>query len=468
MNRIQCWYRKGLLSSLCFSLFLGGCSPLVVDTEPTPPDKPTPIDSPSVEDNTEQKSRSSEEKGRVISFKPDKDKLYKKQYRDNSYALLIGVSDYTAGWSDLGSVHGELEQVKAVLEEQDFKVFLHFNPNSRQLKNLFEDFVAKYGYISNNRLLFFFSGHGHSRDNNKKGYIVPADAPDPEQDELGFLNKAVSMTDILAWARKIEAKHALFLFDSCFSGTVFKSRSLPISPPVKDAIKLPVRQFITAGRAGNKVPAKSVFTPAFVDALKYGWGDLNQDGHILGTELGLYLHQRVPESWPRQIPQYGKIPDYELSRGDFVFFLKTANVSEVKPKPPETSTRPPEPPRDSTTDKKTIFLSLRENNKGRHFSIQPLAELYQKQGFQITDQRDEAEYVLEGLLTVTSGPPIRGSTNLRPRSIDLDIKIRSRSDNRIKYINVQGVFPHIDEFQGAKSALLTAIQKKETDLLSLP
>jgi len=39
------------------------------------------------------------------------------------------------------------------------------------------------------------------------------------------------MSQILTWSRQIEAKHALFLFDSCFSGTIFKSRDLPAHPP---------------------------------------------------------------------------------------------------------------------------------------------------------------------------------------------------------------------------------------------
>jgi hypothetical protein len=39
-----------------------------------------------------------------------------------SYALLIGVSDYTAGWPDLESVPSELAQVENVLTAQGFKV----------------------------------------------------------------------------------------------------------------------------------------------------------------------------------------------------------------------------------------------------------------------------------------------------------------------------------------------------------
>jgi hypothetical protein len=443
MKHTQRWYHKGLLLSLCFYLLsLAGCNSTNTVLSP---------------------SSQSEYRGTVFIL-PNKEQLY-----SGSYALLIGVSDYTAGWLDLESVPGELAQVKAILKKQGFKVFLHLNPDSSELKSLFENFVGQYGYIPGNRLLFFFSGHGHTRKDGNKGYIVPADAPKPEQDEFGFLTKAVSMIDILAWARKIEAKHALFLFDSCFSGTIFKSKSLPTSPKtppqIKYAMKSSVRQFITAGRAGNTVPAKSIFTPAFVDALKDGLGDTNEDGYILGTELGLYLNQKVPESLPQQIPQYGKIPDYDLSLGDFVFFLNTRKTPN-NPILPAPVIIKPEPLRST---KKTIFLSLHEVNKGRHFSIQPLAQLYQEHGFDIVESPHEADYVLEGKLTVTSSPPIYATSNLRPRLIDLDITIRSRSNNRIvKRINTEGVSSHIDEFRGAKVAFKAAIQKVETELFSLP
>jgi hypothetical protein len=36
----------------------------------------------------------------------------------------------------------------------------------------------------------------------------------------------------------------------------------------------PVRQFITAGSANEEVPARSTFTPDFVDAIADGDGDL--------------------------------------------------------------------------------------------------------------------------------------------------------------------------------------------------
>ncbi len=107
----------------------------------------------------------------------------------------------------------------------------------------------------------------------------------------------------------------IFLFDSCFCGIIFKTKALPETPPaITEMLLSPVRQFITAGDAEQEVPAKSVFTPAFVDAIRYGTADLNKDKYITGTELGLYLRDIVPK-FAKQIPQYGKSGDYDLSTG---------------------------------------------------------------------------------------------------------------------------------------------------------
>jgi hypothetical protein len=255
-----------------------------------------------------------------------------------SYALIIGQSDYTAGWQDLNSIPSELDNVQAVLEDQGFFVERHENVNSSKLKLTVEKFINNYGTREenlNNRLLFFYAGHGESRLNGTRGYIVPVDAPNPNVDEKGFLDKAVAMNQVMTWARNIESKHALFLFDSCFSGTLFKLRNIPKIPrQISQAMAEPVRQFITAGSANQAVPAKSTFTPAFVNALRYAYADTNKDGYITGMELGIYLWNKVPKHI-RQTPQYGKIRDIDFSEGDFVFKVGAKNKQkriEKKPK----------------------------------------------------------------------------------------------------------------------------------------
>ncbi len=266
------------------------------------------------------------------------------QLYGSSHALLIGNSDYTAGWPDLESVPRELEKVKRALEAQGFQVDKRMNLDSEAMKDAFEDFIAAHGYGAENRLLFFYSGHGHTWDEIGQGYLVPVDAPLPASASghpgTEFLRKALHMSQVLAWSRQMTAKHALFLFDSCFSGTIFKTKSLPGQPPhITRATTLKVRQFITAGSAGEEVPARSVFTPAFVDALELGWGDLNKDGYISGVELGLYLQAKVPKH-AAQSPQFGKHPDYALSRGDFVLESTVAAAAAVSSATPAATTTP--------------------------------------------------------------------------------------------------------------------------------
>nr|VFJ42546.1 MAG: Formylglycine-generating enzyme, required for sulfatase activity, contains SUMF1/FGE domain [Candidatus Kentron sp. DK] len=252
-----------------------------------------------------------------------------------SYALLVGVSRYRH-WSSLDQIPRELDRVEEMLTAQGFAITRVDDPDSDRLRAAFRRFVNDHGLDPENRLLFFFSGHGHTRDNGNKGYLVPVDAPNPNRDEKGFVRKAFAMVDVLALARRIESRHAIFLFDSCFSGTVFKQKALPRQKTaITRSMAGKVRQFITAGAAGEEVPARSTFTPAFVDAIAEGKADLYPDGYVTGTELGFYLQSEVPR-YVRQSPQFGKIRDYELSRGDFVFVSarKRGDGASVRIDPP--------------------------------------------------------------------------------------------------------------------------------------
>lgn len=243
---------------------------------------------------------------------------------DESHALLIGASRYSV-WSRLPSIKGELDDVERALVSTGFEVHRLIDPDGESLKRGVQDFINSYGYEPENRLLIYFSGHGYSVGD--KGFLLPVDIPLPEE-RREFRRKALPMTQVLAWAKDIESKHVLFIFDSCFSGSVFKSKNMPSAEEryIRKATSQPVRQFITAGSANEEVPAKSTFTPAFVSAIR-GEGDLNDDGYITGSELGVHLAQLVPR-FANQTPQYGKIREYDLSRGDFVFFSPNTKQKE--------------------------------------------------------------------------------------------------------------------------------------------
>lgn len=238
-----------------------------------------------------------------------------------SHALVIWAGDYSNNfWKKLNNLREDAQQVEAALRRQGFDVTTVANPTGVGLRTSLESFVQRFGFKPNSRLVIYFAGHGWTR-NNDLGYLVPVDAPDASSvaGDLDFARQALSMEQILSWAKQMEAKHVLFIFDSCFSGAVFKVRSGSRPPAyLERKISLPVRQFITAGDANEVVPARSLFTPLLVRGLD-GEADLNHDGYITGSELGDYLPQMLSAYSKDQNPQYGKIRDPRLDEGDIVF-----------------------------------------------------------------------------------------------------------------------------------------------------
>jgi tetratricopeptide (TPR) repeat protein len=256
-----------------------------------------------------------------------------------SYALVIGNGDYTKGWDPLPGAIRDVKDVSRALEENGFQVTLKTNLTKNDFDRVFSDFFYKYGRDINNRLLVYYGGHGHTQKmatEEDLGYLVMVDAPDPDKDPMGFRLSSVDMQTILTEAKMTKAKHVLFLFDSCFSGSILNLREKVMPEAISENMRLPVRQFITAGRGNEPVPDHSIFKQAFLDLLEGRDKEPIPDGYITGEELGLYLKNKVPEYNPTQHPQYGKINDVHLDKGDFVFTIKSASQLQVSNAEPTT------------------------------------------------------------------------------------------------------------------------------------
>jgi hypothetical protein len=243
-----------------------------------------------------------------------------------SYALIIGNSNYTNGWDLIPGAIRDVNEIAKVLEKQGFKVTLKTDLNRNGFSKVINEFSLNYGKAEGNRLLFYFAGHGYTQKlvtGEQLGYLVMANAPLPEKDLIGFSLSSVDMQSIVTQAKIIRARHVLFMFDSCFSGSIINMRERVFPKSISDKVKYPVRQFITAGRANEPVPDQSVFKQAFLDLLEGRDEEPIPDDYITGEELGLYLKVKVPKYNPNQHPQYGKIRDPRLDKGDFVFVLKS-------------------------------------------------------------------------------------------------------------------------------------------------
>lgn len=248
-----------------------------------------------------------------------------------SYALVIGNGNYKY-WNPLPGALRDVEEVKDALETHGFNVTLKTDLNKAEFERALAEFVLEHGKDEGNRLLFYYAGHGHTRkaaSGQDLGYLVMVDASESATDEIGFEVASIDMSLFLTQAEKIYSRHALFMFDSCFSGAIFNIRNeLQIPEGIFNNIIEPVRQFITAGGAGEVVPDYSYFKQAFLDLIQGHVREPFPDGYITGEELGYYLKNEVPKHNKTQHPQYGKIRDPNLDKGDFVFVLpKTSNSS---------------------------------------------------------------------------------------------------------------------------------------------
>ena len=224
---------------------------------------------------------------------------------EESHALIIGVSEYNNGWSKLPGVKTDVMEVSRALEKNGFEVEVVEDPTLDELEIAIEDFIFDKGADPENRLLIYYAGHGHTMKlgyGGEMGFLVPADAPLPaKSNAIRFQRKVLSMQRIEEVAKSTSAKHVLFMFDSCFAGSVFlATRAAPSY--IEVFTEEPVRQFITSGSADQEVPDISIFRRAFVDALK-GSADFDKDGYLTGSELGTYIQRRTAEDWKGELTQ---------------------------------------------------------------------------------------------------------------------------------------------------------------------
>lgn len=284
---------------------------------------------------------------------------------EQSHALVIGMSRYEAGWRSLPGVETDVVAVRDVLQAHGFTVQVERNLTRDGFDRAVRAFIAAHGITPRNRLIIYFAGHGHTQpatDGRQLGFLVPVDAPSPLTDPTGFRARAVSMDQIEVYAREIESRHALMVFDSCFSGTLFDvSRALPGA--VAANLEQPVRQFITSGTAGQEVPDTSEFRRQFVAGLE-GEADLTRDGYISGTELGLFLEDKVA-SYTRQAqtPRFGKIRDGRLDKGDIIFLSPAAESAS----PVYTGASTP-PDRPNQPDDRTHWEAIKDSQERSAFA----------------------------------------------------------------------------------------------------
>lgn len=232
------------------------------------------------------------------------------------YALIIGVQDYKdESINDLDRPVADANSLYQTLlanytfDKQDIN-FLK-NPTRDQMFEALELLSKKVKSIDN--LLIFYAGHGFWDEARNQGYWFPSDAR--RQNRSTWLTNA----DLKEYISAIKSKHTLLISDACFSGGIFKSRSVMAgaSRAVKELYELPSRKAMTSGTL-KEVPDQSVFIQYLVKRLQQ-----NTEKYLSAEQLYSTLRIAViNNSANGQVPQFGEIKESGDEGGDFIFIKK--------------------------------------------------------------------------------------------------------------------------------------------------
>jgi len=261
----------------------------------------------------------------------------------HGHALLIGNSHYRdPSWTPLDDIPLQLAQLEKGLKDHFDTVQVVQDLEAIALLGRINDFVREYGNDANARLFIYYAGHGYTeiQRNENRGYITGIDTPRIDGTQRAYdaaRLKAVSMAEIRAPLERAPAKSILFLFDSCFAGTIFTNRAGNDAPrpltrdTVTHLMERPARDIITAGRQDQRVPAHSPIPDLFLAALN-GAADPYKHGVISSSEIHAYLLNRVLQMHDIKLtPSWGRLPNPDFAEGTFLFRISNLAVGAEPP-----------------------------------------------------------------------------------------------------------------------------------------
>lgn len=239
-----------------------------------------------------------------------------------SRALIIGINKYQTT-SPLGYAVSDAKTISELLTDK-------FGFASSEKQVLLDDEATKtrilaeylkwanHGAAADDRLLFFFAGHGYTVPSRRGevGYLVPHDG---NPDDLSSL---IRWDELTRNAELFKSKHMLFVMDACYGGLALTRAPSPGSMRfLKDMLLRFSRQVLTAGKAdevvadsGGPIPDHSIFTGHLIEALN--GKAATRDGVITANGVMSYVYEKVSRDQnSHQTPHYG----YLDGDGDFIF-----------------------------------------------------------------------------------------------------------------------------------------------------
>jgi uncharacterized caspase-like protein len=202
----------------------------------------------------------------------------------------------------------DVEELAHVLGDSDiggFETKILLNQPSGLVRHEIETF------FSNRKrevlLLLYFSGHG-VKDDLGRLYIATS-----ETKRSHLRSTALSANYVNDIMRESRSRQQVLILDCCYSRAFTKGMTVKADKSVgtaerfvgKGQVVLTASDSIQYAFEGDDLEGEgvhSLFTKEIVDGLETGQADLDQDGKITLDELYDYVHDRITDETPKQIP----------------------------------------------------------------------------------------------------------------------------------------------------------------------
>ena len=219
-------------------------------------------------------------------------------------ALLIGVSEYGAGIPPLLSALNDVEAMERVLQNPNLGNFAQverlLNPDSVAMRIAIQKLFKNAG--KEDLLLFFFSGHGITNDDNHLYLATRNTAKDD------FEATAVDANFIQTQSKSCYSKRQILILDACYSGAFANGwHTKSIGVDIKKQLGAEGRVVLTSSGATQTSFAQegatlSLYTQYLVEGIETGAADTDNDGNIHVQELHTYAKSKVQAVKPNMTP----------------------------------------------------------------------------------------------------------------------------------------------------------------------